>query len=478
MPPDATPTEPINPNPAVAQATPPAATATPPAAPAATPAATSPQPESEDNNVLNTILGLIKPEDKKVAPPADPKKEPSAEPAKEPAKPAEPAPQKTVKVKKREPAPSPITEDKVADTVRRVLEETNQRAAQTPAPKPEPTKPAEPEFPADITAEERDELELYKYIEAKDPSKKGILQKGLKFLEENKKFLEKRMQEEGDDYDPSADPQYEKFLDANEPKLSSVEKRRFTIQRETEGLKQEAYEQVRKELLPQIQDSARKLLEYELKPKIDSRIDAFRSEVAEVMPEEVVKVWRENNHDFAKVKEQFPIEFDAISSSSMGAIQVAQEFLRLRNGLTNFQENNAQHQYMQHFIDEQARVFAEKGGNSRIKDGKQFIHPYQFKRGMEGQYWTFEDDDILAMLKVQAGREAKARIAIEYQRLELAAEARKRRSAAQNGAVAAAAQTQEPVSPAIPSSPSPGAAAPVAVEEKNILNTLLGFGTK
>lgn len=475
MPPDATPTEPINPNPAVAQATSPAAPAA--AAPAATPAATSPQTESEDNNVLNTILGLIKPEDKKVAPPTEPKKEPSAEPAKEPAKPAEPAPQKTVKVKKREPAPSPITEDKVADTVRRVIEETNQRAAQTPALKQEPVKPAEPEFPADVTAEERDELELYKFIEAKDPSKKGLLQKGLKFLEENKKFLEKRVQEEGGDYDPSTDPQYQKFLDANEPKLSSFEKRRFTIQRETDGLKQEAYEQVKKELLPQIQKNERKLLEYELNPKIQSRIDAFRSEVAEVMPEEVVKVWRENNHDFTKVKEQFPIEFDAISSSSMGAIHVAQEFLRLRNGLSNLQENNSQHQYIQHFIDEQARVFAEKGGNSRIKDGKQFIHPYQFKRGMEEQYWTFEDDDILAMLKVQAGREAKARIAIEYQRLELAAEARKRRLAAQNGAVASA-QTQEPVSPAIPSSPSPGAAAPVAVEDKNILNTLLGFGTK
>jgi hypothetical protein len=48
--------------------TPPAAEVTPPAAEPQVPATPPPSPPepAEDNNLLNTILGLIKPEDKKV----------------------------------------------------------------------------------------------------------------------------------------------------------------------------------------------------------------------------------------------------------------------------------------------------------------------------------------------------------------------------------------------------------------------------
>lgn len=468
MPPDATTTTPTNPPPA----TPPQETipvASPPVAPA--PAAQEP---AEDSTLLNTILGLIKPEDKKVAPPEKPEAK-VAEPAK-----AEPAPQKTVKVRKKEPAPPQITEEKVVETVRRVMDESAQRAT-PPVREPEEKverKKEEAPIPDDVTAEERDELELYRFIEAKDPSKKGLVQKGLKFIEENKKFLEKRVQEQGDDYDPATDPQYKRFLDANEPKLTNTEKRRYTIQRETDALKQEALEQARKELLPEIQSTKRKLLEMEETPKVASRVRTFAEEVTQVMPDEVVKFWRENNGDLNKLREQYPVEHDAIVASSAGALRVAEEFLRVRSGLSEFRPDNPQHAYLKDFIDDQSKVFSERGGAARMRDGKQFIHPYQFKPGMEQRYWTFDNEDVLAMLKYQASREAKVRIASEYQRLETASEARKRRASAQNGAAAAAPAAQDPVSPSIPASPAPGASQTAAPEERNILNSILGFGTK
>ena len=453
-----------------------------PATPQAAPAPAAPEP-AEDSNLLNTILGLIKPEAKQVTPPPDKAEGKGAEPAKaaEPAKPAEPPPQKApVRVKKKEPAPAPITEDKVVETVRRVIDEASQRAAPPIRPPEEnhERKKEEVPLPDDVTAEERDELELYRFIEAKDPSKKGLVQKGLKFIEENKKFLEKRIQEEGDDYDPASDPQYKRFLDANEPKLTNSEKRRYTIQRETDALKQEAIEQARKELMPEIQSTKQKLLEMEEKPKVAYRVRTFAEEVTQVMPEEVVKFWRENNHDLNKLKEQFPIEHDAIVAASRGALKAAEEFLRLRSGLTQLRPEDPDHAFLQDFIDNQARVLAERGGSLCIRDGKQFVHPYQFKDGMESRYWTFENEDILQMLKLQAGREAKSRIANEYQRLETASEARKRRAGAQNGATTTPAAAADRVSPSIPASPAPGASQSTAPDDRNILNSILGFGTR
>ena len=159
-------------------------------------------------------------------------------------------------MKKKEAAPAPppaaVSDDKIDEAVRRAMV-THQAQTPPPARTPDP----EPALPDDISADEKDELELYKFVESKDPAKKGLHAKALKFVADNKKFLEKRLEEEGDDYDPAKDPQYKKFLDANEPKLSQTEKRRFMIQRETDGLKQEAYEKARSELLPEIRFFAR-----------------------------------------------------------------------------------------------------------------------------------------------------------------------------------------------------------------------------
>ena len=417
--------------------------------------------------MLNTILGLIKPEDKKVT--VDPVKKEEAPAAA--AKPAAPeTPPKKIGVKKKEAAPAPaaVSDDKIDEAVRRAM--VSHQAQTPPAAKaPDP----EPDLPDDITADERDELDLYKFAEAKDPTKKGLHAKALKFVADNKKFLEKRLEEEGDDYDPAKDPQYKKFLDANEPKLSQTEKRRFMIQRETAGLKEEAYEKARSELMPEIEATRKKLLEIEENPKIHSRLSSYSDELASVMPEEVVSYWKENGKDFSKMKAQFPIEHDAVVASVSGAIKVAQEFLKMRSGLTEFKQNSPEHDYMLKFVDNQAKVFDSRGGDARVRDGKQFAHPYQMKAGMERTHWTFDNEDILGMLKYQAAREANARIKAEYRRIDEANDARKRRSSAQKGA-----ESPDPVSPSITSSSSPGASQPSGGAENGLLASILGFGTK
>ena len=388
------------------------------------------------------------------------------------AKPAAPeTPPKKIGVKKKEaaPTPAPVSDDKLDEAVRRAMVS---HQAQTPPPAAKAPDP-EPALPDDITADERDELDLYKFAESKDPAKKGLHAKALKFVADNKKFLEKRLEEEGDDYDPAKDPQYKKFLDTNEPKLSQTEKRRFMIQRETAGLKEEAYERARSELMPEIEATKKKLLEIEENPKIHSRLSSYSDELASVMPEEVVTYWKQNNKDFAKMKAQFPIEHDAVVASVSGAIKVAQEFLKMRSGLTDFKQSSPEHDYMLKFVDSQAKVFDSRGGDARVRDGKQFAHPYQMKPGMERTHWTFDNEDILGMLKYQAAREANARIKAEYGRIDQANDARKRRSSTQKGA-----EPAESISPSISSASSPGASQASGGGENGLLASILGFGTK
>lgn len=466
-----------------------------PAAPAA-PITPPPAAPAEDANLLATILGMIKPEEKNVAPPQEKKPDEPAKPAAETPKASDtppantppaatpdpaaattpPAAPKKVAVKKKDPAPAPLTKDDVAAAVREALP-----ATPTPERKPEPAAPAAPALPSDLTPEERDEIELYQFIEQKDPAKKGLVDKGLKFVEETKKFLAKRIEQEGADYDPATDPLYKKFVEANKPQITSVERRKFTILREVGDVEAKAYERARKELLPEIEKTRQKIAEIEETPKIKARLSTFGDEIAADLPEEIAKAYAEGGKKLEKIKEDFPLEYEAVVQSVSGAVVLAEDFLKLRAGTATFDPNNDRHSFIVKFLDGQAKLFAERGGEARVRDGKTFVHPYEFKPGMEKSHWTFDNEDVLTMLRYQASAEAKHRIQSERQRHNAALEAAKRRTPAPNGTTPpAVVPPPEQKSPVITPTPAPGAAAPAgsANADDNILGNILGFGTK
>lgn len=451
--------------------------AVPPAPTTPPPAASTPPAADGSGKLLSTILGLIKPEEKVVTPPTPPTV-PATPPAPAPTEPTgttptpPPAPEPRKPVKVRAPAPR-ITPADLEDAVKRGIT----AATPTPPPAPTPPAPVAPALPSDLTPEERDEVELARYIEGKDPAKKGLADRTLKFFEEQKKFLERRVTEVGDSYDPAEDPQFKKFLEKNQPQLTPSERRRMTIQRETEGIKTEAFEAAKKELMPEIEKTKRKLLEIEERPKVKNRVNKYIDEVASSMTPEVHEFYVKNGRDVEKTKAEYPVEFAIASQVTAGAVKLAEEFLNLRRGLVEFQANNEQHQFMHDFVDRQGKIFSERGGDQLVRNGKTFVHPYQWAPGMEKTHWTFDDDDVLSMLKVQAQLEAKTRIEEEQKKMELAYAARQRRLAAQNGAVTHPPTPTAPPSPTIPAAPSPGAASGDPKPAVNPISRILKIGT-
>lgn len=415
--------------------------------------------EPNENQLLANILGLIKPEEKDVRPPVEEKK---VEPA--PVVAAAPEPKK-VAVRKREPAPAPTIPDaKIEEVVKRTI------AAQ-PVRLPDPVKPVVAPDP-ELRQEQREELDLARYAESKDPAKKGLSDKLLKFYENEKKFLEKRVADEGDEYDPSTDPAYRKFIAANAP---TFDRKNVVTQKITEEAETRATKRVREELAPEQERVRQELVELKERPKVQARVNTYVDEVASGMPGEVYDFYRKNGGDMAKTQEAFPLEFDIIAKTVDGVLRVADEFLSIRAGLKQFDPKNQQHTYVNEFVDERARVFLDKGGDALKRGGKQFVHPYQWKPGMENTHWTFDDEDVLNMLKVRAQFEAKTRISNENARLKAITDAQKRRTAAP---ISAAPVKEETTSPKVNSAPSLGGASNSATGGDMLLSQILGFAPK
>lgn len=437
-----------------------------------TPTQTPPPAEApvENTKILSTLLKLTKPEAADVRPPVE-------EPAKvEPVKVEEPA--------KVEPTPEPKKEKvKVKVTPSKELIEAEVKralAAQTPAPEPAKTpEPAKPEpIPEDLTPEERDEVELVRWAEGKDPARKGLSEKFVKFYRDQKEFLQKRLEEEGDDYDPAKDSRYKKFLDANEPKLTRSERTKLERERLSEEIETRAYERAKKEFAPELETTKAKIREMENRPKVEARVGTFFDEVTSGMPEEVYKFFNENGKDFKKTAEAFPLEYPIIEQVTEGALNISREFLEIRNGIRQFDDKNPTHGFINEFVNGQARAFQQKGGAQLSRNGKTFIPPAEWDASKAANHWTFEDDDVLEMIKVAAHREAKTRIAKEKTRIETAGYVRKPPAAAPISATPPVVQPSEEKSPSTPASPLPGVSKPATSTPSTVVSSLLNFGTR
>jgi hypothetical protein len=312
-------------------------------------------------------------------------------------------------------------------------------------------------------------------VEAKDPAKKGHADRMRKFFASQRKFLEDRVSEDPD-YDPTNDPKYRKFLEVNEPKLSSSERKRFTQQRMSEEAETRAVERARKEMEPKIQAAHKRILEMEEGPKVERRTQTFMEEVAKEMPSELHKFYEENGKDLKKLEEEFPIEYPIVARAAGGAANLCKQFLQFRSGLVSFDTANPAHAYIRDFVESQARTFQERGGAALLRDGKRFVPPSEWSPEQSATTWTFDNEMVLTMIRENAVREAKESITREKDRALKAAAAYQRRVAVQSGASTPPA-TPEPESPKAVVSPTAGAASSAPTDESGLLASLLGLGS-
>jgi len=447
--PDTTPT------PAESAVVPPVAPVVPPVAP--------PAPEPKKSSLLSNILGLVDPKevDVRPAPVVEPVKPAPVEPVA--AAPVEPA-AKPVPVRRKEIPAGPSAEE-----VRRIAAEEAAKAARPVVSAPAPVAPDD----SDLTAEEKEELAVAKLAEEKDPSRKGLSDKFRSYYKAQSQFLEGRMNAEGDGYDPDQDPEFKRFVAKNAPKLPPSERKALREEQIAATAEARALKAADERYAPELEKLRTKTLELEHRPQIKERLGRYTGEIASGMPDDIVKFYNENGRDVAKTREAFPGEFDIVVQSVNGAAALAEEALALRRGLKKFDVADGKHQYLDKFLDRQATVLLGRPAAERMRDGKTFVHPYEFKSENAATTWSFDDEDVLGMIKDEAQKEAKTRVSNRRLEIKAAHEATVRRSVAPVGAPAT-----PPVAPVVapstrtPPVVAPGSAAPAA-KTGSLLSSLL-----
>lgn len=323
-----------------------------------------------------------------------------------------------VRKRKAEPAPAPPAPPPVA-------------------PKPEPEHKSEPSpdaaFEAGLLEEEKDQLELARFAEGKDPAKyRGYAGRVTKFLKDHQTYLEKNPSAT----DPNGDgaDEYKAWLAKNNINLPPRELKLL----EREQIEDRALSRARNENDTKFADIHDENFRRDKLPEIAKQANEFFQKLAaDALPAELAKDAKEKGVEEAK--KLHPLEF-RVSVEEM--TQAASDIEELRKITTYnpktgkpvvmFNSSNPQHEGLLTFIRTQCENF--KNGapgetpqqkdlrlRSQVQKGLSFLGRDEYmalKPEQRAAYWTFTIDDIVAMKAAHAKNEIARRVKEEHTRRE------------------------------------------------------------
>jgi hypothetical protein len=410
----------------------PADTTTPPASAPAAPAGNASPAAEETDPTLRLLFDAAESE----------KPDPSAstdvlvgksliqtidEPAGEPP----PAPPKPEDKKPAADAP-PKPEDKPIKIRRTAKQEPPAPPPPPPAPKDEPRPKEKSEyekFEETLIDEERDQLDVARFAESKDPGKyKGLASRTLTFLKAHQEYLEKNPQ--ATEPDSEAAEKYQEWLGKNTITLPPREMRML----EREMIAEVTREKVAKETDSKLSEIHDENFRRDKEPEIRREVDDFFNKTAQAaIPPEFAAMAREKGIEEAK--KAFPTEFRVASEVLTETAGEVEEFRRLttinpRTGrpLAAYDPNSPKHAKIVAFIREQCDWFKngvpgenEDQRTARVRaqnqGGKQFLtrdEYYSMSIDQRGPYWTFTPEQVVAMQTEVAKRRISDRVKQEY----------------------------------------------------------------
>ncbi|MCW5549982.1 MAG: hypothetical protein KIT44_13545 [Opitutaceae bacterium] len=343
------------------------------------------------------------------APPAEPKPE-----NKPPAAPPAPAPAAG------DPKPAPA-----AVLKRRPRREPEPPPAPPPAPAPMPAPPAAPaptptdDFEAGLLDEEKEQLEMARDAERLLGEKyKGFEGRTKKFLKDHQEYLAKARERDPDAVFDETNAEYQAWLSKNTPVIPQRDIREMERKRITEEV-----EKRQDEKISEVYDET---FRRDAEPKVKQRADDFFNKAVAELPETLTKAIKEEGVEKAKAK--FPTEFRIANAILGQAAADVEEFYRLttvnpRTGrpMKAYDPKNPTHAGLIEFVNTQCNAFKKSGGKALIKDGKRFVtreEYYTMPKEQRAGVWTFTDDQIVGMARIEAAKMVKLKIEEEHNRLK------------------------------------------------------------
>lgn len=403
-----------------------------------------PAPAPEDDGSSDPFLQAI------LAGAGRAKAEKAALPAKlaaPPDKPA-PAPEPKIEVVKRK----PIDANTVADAVERGIRAATEAAAAKASPTAPPTQ-SEVVDTANWSEEDRDEYDLITFGENFDPEKyQGA---AAKFAAGQKKVMEYIAQ--SSDEDPET---VREMTGKLRPGLTRKQRDRLFAAQVTR-------EVVEKEMLPQIAEAKFQtaMLKAELKieraeTRVNAKFDAL-SRTKEGDDDALVMALEATGRDTNKLiaSKAYAIERDQLVRQHANARIMAQEFIKITEGVAKLDDKNPAHAGLAELLNDAAAAMPEA---AKVKDGKRWVPRGQYDQMADDQkanHWRWETNDVLDIIAVQTKR--RINLASKMQREHIRKESEKIRFSTDsadngNGSPNLTVQNAPVIAPTRSPQPSPG----------------------
>lgn len=337
---------------------------------------------------------------------------------------------------------------------------------------PNPTS-SQPDFTPEIPAEAKEDIsdltqdevaryELASWASNNLPEHKGKEKKYLGFFRAHKEYINKRLTEDPD-IDLTEDSEYRGFLAQNKIEFNAPEIKEKRIISEARAAAAEEYQ-------PRQAELERKLQALENKPKASEAKQASRKSISASIPQEILTAIK----DDPEYTQKFRMESEIVDRVLGDAYSMSDAFQDINHNLAEYDESNPVHAQLAKWIDSEQTAFINSGKTR--KEGKTFIRRERFAQvspNDAGKYYTFTDNDILAILAKRVGESINSQISGQLKRLEQAGFTRQVNQVTQ--APVEQVQQQAPAAPR--PSLRPGPSAPQAAEggNQNKVLDLLGL---
>lgn len=372
--------------------------------------------------------------------------------------PAAPAP-----VKVKPPTPPPVPQPVIV---------------QPPPPAPVAIVPAadpDADLISKLDEDQKDEYEIAKFAENVSPALKGKAKETLDYFRKVDAFITSHP-----DATPDSD-EFKDFVADNRPKYSPRERRMV----EGQMIQSKASAQAKAELKGQLERQEREIHTLKVQPKIDAELSGFNHLLSTsiMLPEGVDGTGKEvataiATKGYTEAAKEFSVEAPIIAQHQ----QTAAEYLRIANAVVPFDRNNATHKWLDTFVQNQGRILASQPEAAKLRNGRTFLPLNEYAQlantnpTKAAQHWTFDDNDILSILAMNA----HCQVSAELKKLEASGFKREKKVPQSENIRNPAAPIQDPPpNTRSTPTPSPGPSTPTVAKSENsaMIEALAGRDT-
>lgn len=328
-----------------------------------------------------------------------------------------------------------------------LIEESVKRAMESVKP-PEPPAAKQPEQPpvsdpdadyiASLGDEEKETLATARFAEEKGLKPKGFSKQWIEFYKKVDAYQEKARAADPARTLDAKDEDFQSFIDSEKPDVDPPEWLRIEKAKLKDEAKSEAKSEMSVEYKQEMAEIKRQQKALQVAPLIERNLTQLESDFElQISSEqgplaEIMTSIKELGPDEAEKKN--PIFVPIVRGAVAQAMNAATEYMAITAEIKSYEPktddngNPNTHLWLNNFIKEQGVYFHEHGGDRRFRVGQNgetqsFVPRHKFKQIAETNpselpnYWTFGDQDVLAMLALNAKLDAQKKVTGILERL-------------------------------------------------------------